>query len=365
AKSTDILAERTQDVSYDMPRAQFALVSDTYFNAMDKIVPGIIEGWRERKGWVEGVHYVTDTRPPDSFKIPYKPIVQYKHTISLFNGCIYKMGSLDRMANLAGDSFQHVFGDEVKLFNPDKLKKLMPARRGFPEVSGSVFYRGTTFTTDMPNVVEGEFDWILERANLMDKEQIILAFRAGCVVSDIRKEYYHHFNRGDHHKAKLALKNLERWLERWAQARKDSSFFYMVSSFANADILQVGYFKDVLESDGIEAFKSSIMTLKPDVKKGEKFYGNFGEHHIYDDGINAKYYDQFSLTDKVKDSSQALKYVDHKGKLEAGLDFGDMCSLVIGQPRGNYYYLLKNMFTLAPESRKELANKFIDFFEHH
>ncbi|MEE3147858.1 MAG: hypothetical protein VX319_07265, partial [Bacteroidota bacterium] len=146
AKSTDILAERTQDVSYDMPRAQFALVSDTYFNAMDKIVPGIIEGWRERKGWVEGVHYVTDTRPPDSFKIPYKPIVQYKHTISLFNGCIYKMGSLDRMANLAGDSFQHVFGDEVKLFNPDKLKKLMPARRGFPEVSGSVFYRGTTFT---------------------------------------------------------------------------------------------------------------------------------------------------------------------------------------------------------------------------
>ncbi|MEC8885373.1 MAG: hypothetical protein VYD98_12000, partial [Bacteroidota bacterium] len=164
---------------------------------------------------------------------------------------------------------------------------------------------------------------------------------------------------------KLALKNLERWLERWAQARKDSSFFYMVSSFANADILQVGYFKDVLESDGIEAFKSSIMTLKPDVKKGEKFYGNFGEHHIYDDGINAKYYDQFSLTDKVKDSSQALKYVDHKGKLEAGLDFGDMCSLVIGQPRGNYYYLLKNMFTLAPESSKELAKKFIDFFEHH
>mgnify|MGYP001189519790 CR=1 FL=1 len=365
AKSTDIQAERTQDVSYDMPRAQFAMVSDTYFNAMDKIVPGIIEGWRERKGWIEDVHYVTDKRPPEHFKRPYKPVVQYKHTISLFNGCIFKLGSLDRIANLAGDSFQHVFGDEVKFFNPDKLKKLMPARRGFPEVSGSTYYRGTTFTTDMPNVVEGEFDWILERADLMDKDQIILALRCGCVVSDIRKEYYEAFNKGDYKKANLHKKNLERWVERWARARKDLSFFYMVSSFANADILQVGYFKDVLESDGIEAFKSSILSLKPDVKKGEKFYGNFGEHHLYDDGINASYYDKFNLTDKVKDSSQALKYVDHKGKLEAGLDFGDMCSLVIGQPRGNYYYLLKNMFTLAPESSKELAKKFIDFFEDH
>ena len=70
AKSTDILAERTQDIVYDMPRAQLALVSDTYFNAMDKIAPGIMEGWRERKGWIEGVHYVTDQRPPDSFKKP-------------------------------------------------------------------------------------------------------------------------------------------------------------------------------------------------------------------------------------------------------------------------------------------------------
>ena len=364
AKSTDIQAERTQDISYDMPRAQFAMVSDTYFNALDKIVPGIIEGWRERKGWIEDVHYVTDKRPPEHFKKPYKPVVQYKHTISLFNGCIFKLGSLDRIANLAGDSFQHVFGDEVKFFNPDKLKKLMPARRGFPEVSGSTYYRGTTFTTDMPNVVEGEFDWILDRADLMDKDQIILALRCGCVVSDIRKEYYEAFNKGDYKKANLHKKNLERWVERWARARKDLSFFYMVSSFANADILQVGYFKDVLESDGIEAFKSSILSLKPDVKKGEKFYGNFGEHHLYEDGLN-DYYDKFGILDEKKESCLSLKYLDKKKALDAGMDFGMMCSLVFGQEQGNYYYLLKNMFTLAPQSSKELAKQFLDFFEDH
>ena len=91
AKTSDILADRSIDICYDMPRAMFALVSDTYVNSLTNVVPTLLEGWRERKGWIEGVHYVTDERPPANFDIPYKPIINYKHTISVFNGCFFKI----------------------------------------------------------------------------------------------------------------------------------------------------------------------------------------------------------------------------------------------------------------------------------
>lgn len=364
AKTTDILADRAQEVCYGMPRSMQILLSDTYVNNLTNTVPGLLEGWRERKGWVEGVHWVTDERPPSHFKLPYKPIVNYKHTISIFNGCFYNLGSLDRVSSLAGGSYQHVFGDEVKFFQKKKLNKLMPARRGFLDVSASPYYRGVTFITDMPNVIDGEHDWIFEYEDLMDKDKVILAFRAGVVVSDIRKEIYEAHSRGQKDKVARLQKNLVRWIERWYQMRKDLTFFYMVSSFANADILQPGYFKDVLDSDGIEVFKSSILTLRPDVKKGEKFYTNFGEHHLYEDGVNNKYYDKFSLQDTIKQSSQALKYLAHNAPIDGGMDFGDMCSLVLGQQRGNYYYVLKSMYTLA-EGTKALAIQFCDFFSEH
>lgn len=365
AKTSDILADRTIDIVHDMPRAMFALVSDTYVNNLTNIVPTLLEGWRERKGWIDGVHYVTDQRPPDHFGIPYKPIINYKHTISVFNGCFFNLGSLDQVSSLAGNSYQHIFGDESKYLNPQKLKKLMPARRGFPAVSHSVYYRGLTFTTDMPNIVEGDYDWILDQEKNMDLEQIKLAIYAGSELNKIRHEYYHELKKGRKVKAEKVAKNYQRWYARWVRARVDSTFFYMVSSFANADILQPGYFKDVLESDGPEEFKASIMSLKPNIQKGERFYVNLGEHHFYDDGVDNSYYDKFTLQDEIKSTSYALRYLDPKKEIDAGMDFGDMTCMVIGQDARKYYYCLKNFHVLAPENSKELARQFIDFFEPH
>jgi len=365
AKTSDILADRAIDVIYDMPRAMGALVSDTYVNSLTNIVPTLLEGWRERKGWIEGVHYVTDERPPDHFDIPYKPIINYKHTISTFNGFFFNLGSLDRVSSLAGNSYQHIFGDEVKYHDPEKLKKLMPALRGYAEFAHSVYYRGVTFTTDMPNIMEGDYDWILKGEQEMDQKQIELALQAGLVVNEIRQRIKWAYDRNKQDVLEKEMKNLERWTEKWVRARKDSTFFYMVSSFVNADILQPGYFKDSLKSLGIEEFKASIMSLKPSIKKGENFYGNLTPHHFFEDGVKHSYLDKFSIKDNLKPSSSMLKYIDHVGELDAGLDFGNMCSMVIGQERGSYNYVLKNIHVLAPQSSKELAKKFIDFFEPH
>lgn len=365
AKTTDIIAERSQNIIHDMPKSYQVLVSDTYINCLKNIVPALLEGWN-RKGWREGIHYVTDKRPPSHFKLPYKPVETYKHTISVFNGCFINLGSLDQPGGLAGGSYQHMYGDEARLLKQKKLKKLTPAIRGEYTLFGhSVYYRGTTFTTDMPNIIDGDDDWIMQDEKNMDLDQVRLALEVGLVLNEIKKEILSHKQVGDYEAIEKLKANLARWTEKWVRVRKDLTFFYVVSSFANVDILTEGYFADSLKALGIEEFKSAILSLKVNLKKGEKFYGSLGEHHFYDDGVITSFYDQFSLTDAVEESSLALRYVDHNAKLEGGMDFGDMCSLIIGQSRGNYLYCQKEFYTLAPENEIHMGRKFCEFFKHH
>lgn len=365
AKTTEIMAKRSQHIIYDMPRSQQVFTSDTYTNALTNIVPTLLEGWN-RAGWKEGIHYVTDVRPPKHFRLPYKPTVSFKHTISIFNGCILKLGSLDQPTSLAGDSFQHQYGDEARVQKIAKLNKITPAIRGeYAQFGHSVFYRGRTFTTDMPNILNGDDDWIMEQEKNMHLDQVKLALQVSVILNEIKCELYNAQIDGNKEKVRNLKKNLVRWTERWVRARRDLTFFYVVSSFANVDVLTSDFFRDSLKALGIEEFKSAILSLKVNITKGEKFYGNLGEHHFYDDGVNNKYYDKYAITDKIQESSLALKYIDHERELEGGVDFGDMCSLITGQQRGNYLYCLKEFYTLAPENEVQLAKKFRDFYKHH
>lgn len=365
AKTSDIIAERAQNICWDMPRSYQVLVSDTYMNAMKNVVPTLLEGWN-RKGWREGIHYVTDKRPPAHFKLPYKPVEAYKHSISIFNGCFFNLGSLDQPGGLAGGSYQHMYGDEARLLKHAKLKKLTPAIRGeYAMFGGSVYYRGTTFTTDMPNVMDGDDDWIMQDEKNMDLNQVKLALEVGLVLNEIKREILSHKQVGNYEAIEKLQANLIRWTERWVRVRKNSMFFYVVSSLVNVDILTEGYFEDSLKALGIEEFKSAILSLKINLKKGEKFYGNLGEHHFYDDGIVSSYYDNFLLTDDIEESCLALRYLDKTKKLEAGVDFGDMCSMITGQERGEYLYIMKEFHTLAPENEIQLGKQFCDFYRQH
>ena len=367
AKTSDIMAERSQDIIYDMPGSYQVVVSDTYVNAMKNVVPALLEGWR-RKGWREDVHYTTDKRPPSHFKHPYKPALSFKHTISIFNGCHFNIGSLDQPSGLAGGSYQHMYGDEARLLKFEKLKRLTPAIRGEYERFGhSVYYRGRTFFTDMPNLLSGDEDWIWEMQKEMDQDTAKLALEIGLVLNEVKCELINYIKAGDHRKIALLKKQVKKWTEYWIRARKGLTFFYVVSSFVNADVLTDGFFYDNLAALGMEEFKSAILSFRVNIKKGEKFYGHLGEHHYYEDGVIRSYYDKYDLRDgqDIEESSLALKYIDHNKKMECGIDFGDMTSMVTGQHRGNYIYCLKGFHTLAPESSRELGIQFTKFYKHH
>ncbi len=367
AKSTDVLAKRSIDIIYDMPRASFAFVSDTYVNLMTNIIPAIILGWESRQGFIENYHFVVDQEPPDHWPKPLIKTFSYKHTITTFNGCKFFLTSLDRPSANAGISVVHHFGDESKYLQEEKLNKLFPTLRGDYNLYGhSHYFMGQTFCSDMPDPAVGESDWMLRMEKKMDKQQITRIIKAAFILNEINLEIFFAIKKGeDSKKIENIKKNRQRWMERLGKIRQDSTFFYIVSSFANADILTLKYFKNLLDTLDFEEFKTAVLSMRKTLEVSSRFYGALADKHFYRDGYNYDYYDQFSLKSNLVQTSTGLRHIGHDQILEGGFDAGNMMSLVIGQEQGNNYRILKGIYTLTPEWIRELADKFITFFEPH
>lgn len=382
SKTTEFLVERLIEVVYDMPGAPVCWVADTYANLQKNVLPSVMDGLK-RKGFIEGTHYVLEKKPPeytaaeksslpkwlrDNFWKPYNSLASYKHTMLFFTGVNVRFGSLDRPASLAGPSYVHVFGDEAKYFREDRISNLIKAVRGYYERYGhSVLYLGQTFTTDMPDTSKiGQDDWILKRGQNMDPKAIELVLQVGMVVNECAGELAAAHESGN--KTEIASKQrvYEKWLETWRQVRlrKESQrFFYVASSYINVPYLNLEWY----ENESLDKYgdhKAAVLGIKPSLSSGDRFYANLQESHFYKDGSDPRFHDAFSLLDK--EDCRILKRLKKDEKLEAGMDFGNMWSMTVGQPgKANKYNVLKFMYTLTPQWSREFADEFIRYFEPH
>lgn len=380
SKTTEFQVERLIEMCYDMPGAPVCWVSDTYANLQKNVLPSVLEGLA-RKGFIEGTHYVVEKAPLDykpreledlpawlreHFWKPYNQLASYKHTIIFFTGLNIRFGSLDRPASLAGPSYVHVFGDEAKYFREDRINNLLKAVRGYREkYSHSVFYRGHTFTTDMPDTTRiGEYDWILKRGAEMDPEAIITALKAAMVLNEAAQELVVAKEEGDTREITLKQRTYERWIERWTLARlneKAHRFFFIASSYINVAYLSLEWFADAIK-DQVSDLKTAIFGCKPSLSSGDRFYAALTEQHFYKDGSNPAMHDEFSLT--AEEDCRILKYLNRKKLLEAGADFGNMISLTMGQPAGKRSYrVLKFMYVLTPQSYEAMGEQFRRYFQ--
>nr|WP_294897826.1 hypothetical protein [uncultured Pedobacter sp.] len=378
AKTTEFQAERLIEMAYDMPGAPVVWVADTYTNLKKNILPTLQEAL-ESKGYREGIHYVIDKKPDEfteaekaeldptlrkHFWQPHNKISSYKNTLIFFTGLNITFGSLDKPASLAGRSYVHVFGDEVKYFKEAKIGNLMKAVRGYYAKYGhSVFYRGHTFTTDMPNTAHiGEYDWILNFRNRMDVKGIMLALRTALVLNDALQEYLAAKDAGDRIEATKKKRVYERWKERWMSVRMHKSaqvFFYIASSYVNVDILTPEYFEEA-SADELGDFKTAILSMMATLESGQRFYANLTERHFYMDGINQSIAENDGLKDL--DDCRMLKYHNINRSMDIGVDFGNMMSMSIAQESGKYYRVTKFIYTLSPQFISHLAKEFRRFY---
>src|SRR5690606_28079338 len=83
----------------------------------------------------------------------------------------------------------------------------------------------------------------------------------------------------------------ERWHERWelVRRRKEAGIlFYIASSYVNSGVLTADYFQKAIESE-LGDVNTAILSIKPSLESGNRFYANIGERHFYMDGADAKY----------------------------------------------------------------------------
>ena len=383
AKTVQVLAERVQEVAQDCPGAPFAWVADTYSDLHKNVIPSLIDGL-SLLGWHPGTHYVINQEPPREWRQRmYNVCTDWKNTMTFYTGFNFTFISLDRAAIGAGRSYVGVFGDEVKYFPEEKFTNLLKAVRGFRVKYGdSVWYRSRTLTTDMPNPNHlGEYDWILKLARQNDKPRILLAMRAGFVYNDTKREYIARLQQADDLRARcrtdaslrpalaeaerqtaLARRTMLRWEQRWLKTRRGLSFFFISSSFVNADILGEDWFHDEF-AEGLEGAACNILSVIPRLEAAQMFYCNLSMKNFYADGYLNDVIDRHPFG--WEQDSSALRYLDPGRPLEAGMDAGNMLSMVFAQQTGHVLRVLKELYTLPPQNVRDLADKFLQYFRPH
>lgn len=383
AKTVQVLAERVQEVAHDCPGAPFAWVADTYSDLHKNVIPSLIDGL-SLLGWMPDVHFVINREPPREWKQRmYNVCTDWRNTMVFYTGFNFTFISLDRAAIGAGRSYVGVFGDEVKYFPEEKFTNLLKAVRGFRVKYGdSVWYRSRTLTTDMPNPNHlGEYDWILKLARQNDKQRILLALRAGFVYNDTKREYLSRLQEYNSLKADartdpavrpaladaerqmmLARRTMERWERRWVKTRRGVSFFFISSSYVNVDILGEDWFNDEF-AEGLEGAVCNILSVIPKLEASQMFYCNLSMKNFYADGFLNDVIEQHPFG--WEQDCTVLRYLDPGRPLEAGMDAGNMLSMVFGQQAGRAMRILKELYTLPPQNVRDLADKFLAYFKPH
>ena len=360
SKSTVIIARRSRKCVLLMPGAPLAIVADTYANLINNIMPAVQNGWH-LLGWVEGVHYIKGKRPPKEWSDRCSVVVDdFKHVYSFYNGAVLFLGSLDSPSLMAGKSVAHLFFDEAKYASDSRAARVLPILRGNAIRYGNChLYGGITITTDMPDVTEGEFDWFFRYASEMNPERIVTIIQAASLRNELLIKMLRLNKSKKPDTAKIA--RLERKIEYYDNAlnklRHRQTFFCNLSSFANIDILTVDYARR-LYTGGLELqeFQKSVLGMRPAVKRSARFYILFDDKHKYSDG---------TVSGEAAFYCGELQYLNPEKELEGGIDFGNMNSLVIGQPAGRIYRVHKCLHVLPPDSLRQLADQFLEFFSTH
>ena len=357
-KSIGILAGRASKIAYAMPGAALGWYGDSYINLQSNLIPGVIKGWNDL-GYIEGIHFVRDQEPPGHFSDSLFFPKTYKHTIVWHTGTIFFLISDDRPDSARGRSLQHILGDEVKLINYDKMKKaVFPAIRGERIHFGkNPFFQGFTFTTDMPDREDGQ--WLLEKEKLMNPKQIemiaLLQLQQNKLkLQQLQADDLHKYQYNAHIQALEKKLNLYRY---------KSVYYDTASTFVNLDALGLDTIDNLLMSLGWHEFKISVLNILPDTIEN-LFYSGFTKRHLYS-AINYDYYDNFGLRSDIDKTSIGDKDINHTKPLDAGMDFGNMNSLVIGQEWGNEFRALKFMHALDPLKISDLAKMFTNYYKFH
>lgn len=362
AKTSAAMAQRSMRVIDSLPRHNMSWVCPTYTSFYANVLPALVEGWN-REGWVEGVHYVVNKKPPEHFKKPWRPVQSYKHTICIANGVVIYIVSMVRLESAAGNSYVHLFADECRLIIYERLCRLLPALRGMEHGTRSPYFLGSSFASDHPDEMAGDDPWILNGRKDMKPERIREILSASLMRNALLAVAPD--TDSDIQAVHAMMAELD---ERLRRLRSDATLYLRVSSFVNAQVLGVKYFENLFRILSDEKIRVSVLSLPPSSGSVRSFYPSFRyDLHTYDDGEK----DDIDVPEDLRQfhpQAQHLRYYDSNAPLEVSMDFGtNMISLIVSQSEqnGGTIRFIKNFYALRPQKIDDLVEEFLAFFSAH
>ena len=382
AKTTQLLAERLKQAVTECQGAPFAWIADTYANLHQNVIPSLLEGLRFL-GWEAGREYIIDKQPPEEWRRQmYNVVSHFRHTMTFFNGTTVTFFSLDRPSIGAGRSFVAIFGDEIKYWKEEQFTNILKTVRGYYARYGdNPWYRSRTFTTDLPNPNHiGEYGWCYKIAGTVDRERVRLLVQVSLAYNDTKAELVAALQQWgpDDDRTKKARRTMERWHKRWVKARRRVTMMFVSSTMVNVDVLGTEFFQDE-QSSGLEGFETNILSIRPRLAAERKFYATLSADNFFADGYDNQVIDRFEYG--WQQDCSVLRHLDTGAILEGGMDAGNMLSMVFGQrtlpsstnqppspnnpghPTPKVYRILKELYTISPQTERDLADKFIAYFK--
>ena len=130
AGKTTVAGFHLLDCGAHLPRAKFFLLGITYNQVQSILLPPMMQAWEIRNVF-ENKHYVVGKKPPDNFKTPFQPVMNFENVITFFNGFTIVILSFDRQNANRGSNFDGGVVDEAVLINKERYdKEIKPTIRG-------------------------------------------------------------------------------------------------------------------------------------------------------------------------------------------------------------------------------------------
>ena len=366
-KSEGRLSVRALKCIQAMPRSSGVNVAKTYLQILDRTLPAIIGHW-QNLGMTRDVDFWVNKFPDKRFglELPRFSPETAEHTVFVRANknqvSAMRLVSQDRSGSSNGLSIDWIIADEARLLNQQRYEsELIPTNRGNERYySGSHLHHSVCMCTDMPYLPEGK--WLYEREKNMDKEAVALV--KGLIVELYR------LNPKNLPVKELSVvrgRKVNRYQKDLNELRKGLSFFSEASSLENIDVLRESYFEQQRRQLSDFEYNRAILNIRP-TNAQEGFYGLMNESHFYNaidysvvDGLSEKEYGTGKLNNCKKDND-----LNRFTPLYAAPDFGGSINcLVVGQPDGQSFRFLKNLYVKNPLRVKELARAFCDYYRYY
>jgi len=357
-KSTGLIAPRSIECIFAMPRSRGAFVGETYLQLMERTLPPVIQGWEEM-GYKRGPDgdFVVCVQPPKEWPRPYIGPLKPDHTIFWKNGTVISLISQDRPGTSNGMSIDWIVGDEAKLLNKERLdNELLPTNRGNERYfRGIPEHHSVLWASDMPTSPKSK--WLLDTEKQVDKELIrmILAVCVGMYKARM--------------KGNAATFN--RLKKQRDQLRAMAVFSSRASTLDNIEVLGLKYIQRLKRTLPELVFQTAVLNM-PLTQVENGFYAMLDEdYHCYQDSdtIDYNYIDslqlylpgQGSISDCRKDAD-----LDRSRPLSMSMDYqASIIPMVIGQRFGQYFRFQNAMYVLHPLRIKDMCREFLNYYKHY